>query len=99
MRILPLGHLNYCKLQFKRRHYSSSKHHQEGTFINKQPRPSLWQILVSVLGALFGVQSTAVHERDFTEGRPWWVYGIIAVIVVLVLVILLVLLAKYIVAS
>ncbi|MBP9763957.1 MAG: DUF2970 domain-containing protein, partial [Gammaproteobacteria bacterium] len=42
--------------------------------MKKQQRPKLWQILLSVLGALFGVQSTAVRERDFSEGQSWWVY-------------------------
>ena len=62
-----------------------------------QRKPSLWQVLVSVLGALFGVQSTAVRERDFTQGRPWWVYAIIATLVVAILVALLILVAKIIV--
>ncbi|HXH54838.1 MAG TPA: DUF2970 domain-containing protein [Gammaproteobacteria bacterium] len=48
-----------------------------------------------MLGALFGVQSIAVRERDFTEGQSWWVYGVIGFIVVLILVVLLVLLAKF----
>jgi ABC-type glycerol-3-phosphate transport system permease component len=51
--------------------------------------------LLSVLGALFGVQSTAVRERDFSEGQSWWVYIAIGFIAVLILVVLLVFLAKF----
>lgn len=32
--------------------------------------PSLWQVVVSVASAFFGVQSSANRERDFTRGRP-----------------------------
>ncbi|HEX4872192.1 MAG TPA: DUF2970 domain-containing protein [Nevskiaceae bacterium] len=31
--------------------------------------PSLWQTLLSVLAAFFGVQTRANRERDFTHGR------------------------------
>ncbi len=94
MFLLPLGHPDYCKLQLLRRHYSSSI---KGKFIKVQRKPSLWQVLVSVFGALFGVQSTAVRERDFTQGHPWWVYVITATVVVAILVALLILVAKVIV--
>ncbi|HQZ87716.1 MAG TPA: DUF2970 domain-containing protein [Gammaproteobacteria bacterium] len=51
--------------------------------------------MLSVLSAFFGVQSTAVRERDFNEGQSWWVYLVIGFIVVLIFVVLLVLLAKF----
>ncbi len=35
---------------------------------NKQQRPSFWQIVVSTLGAAFGVQNRKNQERDFTQG-------------------------------
>lgn len=57
-------------------------------------RPNLWQILISVLGALFGVQSSAVRERDFTRGQPWWVYVIVGFVVVVLIVLLLMGLTK-----
>ena len=31
---------------------------------------TLWQVIVSVLAAIFGVQSDKVRERDFTHGNP-----------------------------
>jgi hypothetical protein len=65
----------------------------------KQPKPNAWQVLVSVLGALFGVQSSRVYERDFTRGRAWWVYGLVGVFVVMLLVLLLFLLAKFIISN
>ena len=47
-----------------------------------EKRLSLWQVIQSVLGAMFGVQSSAVHKRDFTRGNPWAyiVVGIIATV-------------------
>jgi uncharacterized membrane protein YidH (DUF202 family) len=61
----------------------------------KEPqKPTLWQVLISVLGALFGVQSRQVHQRDFLHGRSWWVYMLVGVIVVSVFVLLLILLAN-----
>ena len=31
---------------------------------------TLWQTTVSVLWSFFGVQSSAIRERDFTHGNP-----------------------------
>lgn len=44
--------------------------------------PTFWQVVQSVLAALFGVQSSKARERDFTQGKPWMyiVLGLIAVI-------------------
>ena len=38
----------------------------------KQPTPStnIWHIIISVVGAAFGVQSSKTRERDFTQGKP-----------------------------
>ena len=36
-----------------------------------ESKPTLWQVIKSVLGAFFGVQSSTVRERDFTKGNPW----------------------------
>ena len=50
---------------------------------NQSPRkPTLWQVVSSVLGAFFGVQSDKTRERDFTQGNPWAyiVVGLVAVI-------------------
>ncbi len=49
-------------------------------------KPTLWQVIVSVLGAFFGVQSSEVRERDFTRGHAWWVYVTVGVIFCLILV-------------
>lgn len=59
-------------------------------------KPTFWQVLVSVLGAMFGVQSSRVRERDFKAGHPWWVYLGVGVIMTLLLVLLLIGLAKFI---
>lgn len=45
-------------------------------------KPSLWQVIGSVMCALFGVQSQKNRERDFTYGSAWKyiLIGIIALI-------------------
>jgi hypothetical protein len=57
-------------------------------------KPNLWQVLVSVLGAIFGVQSSVVRERDFTRGQAWWIYALVGIVLVLAIVLLLIGLAK-----
>ncbi len=37
---------------------------------NPQQKPTIWQIISSVLAAAFGVQSEKNRERDFTRGKP-----------------------------
>lgn len=34
-------------------------------------KPTLWQVIKSVFGAFYGVQSEDVHKRDFSKGNPW----------------------------
>mgnify|MGYP000651328175 CR=1 FL=1 len=36
----------------------------------KKNEISLWQVVLSVLAAMFGVQSNKTRERDFTHGNP-----------------------------
>jgi len=59
-------------------------------------KPNFWQVLQSVLGALFGVQSSKVRERDFMAGRSWWVYLGLGILVVILLILLLIGIAKWI---
>lgn len=35
-----------------------------------QKRPSLAQVIMSILGAAFGVQSEKTRQRDFQHGHP-----------------------------
>lgn len=52
-------------------------------------RPTIWQIIMSVLAAAFGVQSQQARARDFTHGNPaaYIIGGIIfTVLFVLILV-------------
>lgn len=48
--------------------------------VHKQ-KPTLWQMIKSVLAAMLGVQSAKAQQRDFTHGKPWMyvVLGLIAV--------------------
>jgi len=36
---------------------------------NKPQKPSFWQIVLSTMGAAFGVQSKKTQERDFQQGN------------------------------
>jgi len=36
----------------------------------RQPPPSFLSVLTSAAAALFGVQSSKNHDRDFTRGKP-----------------------------
>lgn len=49
-------------------------------------RPTFWHVLYSILAALFGVQSGANRERDFTKGRPGDYIGVFAVMVVVLII-------------
>ncbi len=46
------------------------------------PRPTLLQIIQSVLAAMFGVQSERNRERDFAHGTPsqYIIVGLLAVL-------------------
>lgn len=56
-----------------------------------QPSPSLWKMILSVLAALFGVQSEENRERDFTKGSVWkfTLLGLITLTIFIIAVILL----------
>lgn len=54
-----------------------------------EKKPSLWQVIKSVLGALIGIQSDEVRKRDFTKGNPW-AYVIVGLIAVTFFVLILV---------
>lgn len=56
---------------------------------DKNSKPTLWQVMKSVLGALFGVQSGAVRERDFQASSPW-VFIAVGVVLVIGFVLLIV---------
>ncbi|MDB6096275.1 MAG: hypothetical protein JWM09_553 [Francisellaceae bacterium] len=62
-------------------------------------KPNFWQMLISVLGAVFGIQSTKVRQRDFENGHAWWVYLIVGILTTLVLILLLVCLVTFILSK
>ena len=45
-------------------------------------KPTLWQTILSVLSAFFGVQSEKTRQRDFESGYPWWIYAFIGIAIV-----------------
>lgn len=38
---------------------------------NNYKTPSFWQMILSVLAAMIGVQKGKNRERDFAKGNPW----------------------------
>lgn len=78
---------------------SEKPNNQENRETPKIPKPTLWQILISVLGALVGVQSSRVQQRDFEHGRPWWVYALVWLGLVVLLVAGLAFLTEWIIQS
>lgn len=61
----------------------------------QQPqKPRFWDIVVSVLAALFGVQSDKNRQRDFNHGNPA-VYVAIGAVFVILFVLTLVLLVSW----
>lgn len=63
----------------------------------KNQKPSLKQIILSVLAAMFGVQSQKVRERDFQYGSPM-AFIIVGIIAVTLFVLLLYGLVKWVIA-
>ncbi len=39
--------------------------------MQRKERLTVWQYVISILGAALGVQSQKVRERDFQHGKPW----------------------------
>ncbi len=42
-------------------------------------KPSFLNVIISVLAAMFGVQSGKARQRDFTQGKPW-IYALVGVV-------------------
>ena len=71
--------------------------HLSNLFLNlfskhlSQESPSLWKMFLSVLAAVFGVQSEQNRQRDFSKGNAWTFafLGLIALIIFIIGVILL----------
>ena len=55
--------------------------------------PTLWQTIVSVGAALFGVQSRKNRERDFTRGKPLH-FIVVGIAMTLVLIFTLIFIVK-----
>lgn len=69
-----------------------------GKKIESPPKPSLKQLLTSILGAALGVQSTKTQERDFQQASPK-VFIIGGIIFGVVFVLTLALLVKFILSQ
>lgn len=53
-----------------------------------EPKPTLWQVIKSVLAAMFGVQSAKNRERDFNRGNPW-IFIIVGLVAVMLFVLMI----------
>ncbi|MDF1630381.1 MAG: DUF2970 domain-containing protein [Alcanivoracaceae bacterium] len=58
---------------------------------NPDKKPSLIQVVISVLASLLGVQSSKNRERDFSKGDPKDFIGVYVVLVVIFVVSMIVL--------
>lgn len=58
-----------------------------------EKRPSLKEIIVSVLAAFVGIQKDANRKRDFTYGNPW-IFVVAGIIGVTIFVLILVFVVK-----
>lgn len=54
---------------------------------------TLKQVLISILGALIGVQSSKINKRDFESGNPF-IFIVMGIIVVTAFIITLITIAK-----
>lgn len=54
----------------------------------EERKPTLWQVIQSVLAAMIGIQKDKNRQRDFAHGNPW-AYIVVAIVFVLVLVLVL----------
>ena len=70
---------------------SDERQQDPGRDRDPEKSPGLKQILISILGAAFGVQSERVRQRDFAKGRPAvFIVGGIAFTIIFVLVLIVV---------
>ena len=58
------------------------------------PRPAWWQIFLSVLAAMFGVQSEAARKRDFEQGHPG-AYIIVGILMFLLFIVSLLCIVRW----
>lgn len=61
-------------------------------------QPSFWDVILSVLAAMFGVQKGKNRERDFTKGNPW-VFIVIGIVLTTAFVFLLIGIVKMVLAN
>lgn len=63
-----------------------------------QGKPTLWQVMKSVLAAMFGVQNSQNRERDFTQGNPW-VFIVVGIVMVILFVLAICGVVHWVIAS
>ena len=63
---------------------SNQDNHDQGG--HDEHRPGFFQVLQSVLAAIFGVQSSGNRERDFKKGRAGDYIGVYVVIVIAIVI-------------
>ncbi len=63
-----------------------------------EKKPTLWQVIQSVLASFLGVQSASAHQRDFTKGNPW-AYILIGIVATVLFVLALVGVVRWVLAG
>lgn len=63
-----------------------------------QGKPTLWQVIKSVMAAMFGVQNSEDRERDFTHGNPW-AFIVVGIVLVTIFVLVLIGVVQWVVAD
>ena len=64
-----------------------------GVAMRSEKKPSIKQIVFSVLAAMFGVQSEQARKRDFEFGRPWH-YVVVGLVMTILFVLSIVTVVK-----
>jgi len=72
--------------------------HQENKPAPNSKRPNLLQVFLSVIAAMFGVQSSKAHDRDFKYGNPI-AYIVVGIITIIVFVLTLFLIVRAVISS
>lgn len=61
-------------------------------------KPSFWDVVKSVIAAMFGVQSDKARERDFSAGNLW-AYIIVGIVMVTLFVLAVILVVNLVLSN
>ena len=61
-------------------------------------KPTVWEVVISILAAFFGVQSEKARERDFTTGSPT-AFIVIGIMLTILFILILVFIVQWVLAN